>query len=240
MSILIISDLHLDETRPEITALFLRFLNEKAKNSEALYILGDFFEAWVGDDNLTEYNLMIMNALREVTQKGLPVFFMPGNRDFLIGKTFLKATGCQLLPDEYVVSLHGVPTLMMHGDTLCSGDIKYQKFRKKSRYWLMQKIFLMKSLNTRRGLIKKYREASQAHISTLPDHIMDVTQAEVERVMQKHGVQLLVHGHTHREAVHEFELNNKSVSRTVLGAWHDYGSVLVCQNDAKNHLEHYK
>ncbi len=239
MNILVISDLHLDDTRSNITDLFLRFLKDKAQHAKALYILGDFFEAWVGDDNLTDFNLKIMHALRESTQNGLPIFFMPGNRDFLIGKKFIKATACQLLPDEYVVDLFGVPTLMMHGDTLCTLDKKYIKFRKKSRNWFMQKLFLMRSLKTRRALVKQYREASRIHISTLPDHIMDVTQTEVERVMLKHGVQHLIHGHTHREAIHTFDLAGKSATRTVLGAWHDDGNVLVCEPGGKNSLEHF-
>jgi UDP-2,3-diacylglucosamine hydrolase len=239
MNILVISDLHLDDARSEITELFLKFLKVKAINAKALYILGDFFEAWIGDDNLTDFNLKIMNALLEATQQGLPIFFMRGNRDFLIGKKFLKATGCQLLPDEYVIDLFGVPTLLMHGDTLCTLDKKYMKFRKKSRNWFVQKLFLMRSLKTRRALIKQYREASQAHISTLPDHIMDVTQAEVERVMLKHGVQHLIHGHTHREAIHTFDVADRQATRTVLGAWHDDGNVLVCEPNGKNSLVHF-
>ncbi len=238
MNILVISDLHLDETRPTITELFLKFLKDKAKHAKALYILGDFFEAWIGDDNLTDFNIKIMHALCEATQHGLPIFFMPGNRDFLIGKKFLRATGCQLLPDEYVIDLFGIPTLMMHGDTLCTLDKKYMKFRKKSRHWLMQKLFFMRSLKTRRAMIKQYREASQAHISTLPDHIMDVTQTEVERVMLRHGVKHLIHGHTHREAVHTFNVDGKLATRTVLGAWHDDGCILVCEPQGNNTLEH--
>lgn len=236
MTILVISDLHLDDIRPDITDLFLRFLENAAKQAKALYILGDFFEVWIGDDNLTDFNLKIMHALREATQKGLLIYLMHGNRDFLIGKKFLKATGCQLLPDEYIVNIFGIPTLMMHGDTLCTADIKYLKFRKKSRHWLMQQLFLIKSLESRRAKAKQYREASKAHMSTLPDYIMDVTQEEVERVMLKHKVQCLIHGHTHRAAVHSFDLYGQPATRTVLGAWHEYGSVLVCEPNGRNQL----
>ena len=240
MNILVISDLHLDETRPDITTLFLNFLKENTQKTKALYILGDFFEAWVGDDNLTDFNRTIMRAFREATEQGLPIYFMHGNRDFLVGKKFFKATGCQLLPDEYLIDLFGIPTLMMHGDTLCTLDHKYLTFRKKSRNWFMQKLFLMKSLKKRRQLVSKYREASKAHMSTLPDYIMDVTQAEVERIMIKHDVKHLIHGHTHREATHYFTLGNKPATRTVLGAWHEHGSVLVCKPDGKNSLNHFK
>jgi UDP-2,3-diacylglucosamine hydrolase len=161
---------------------------------------------------------------------------MHGNRDFLLGKKFMRMTGCHLLPDEYIVSLFGDAVLLMHGDTLCTEDKAYLKFRKKARCWFMQKLFLCKSLVKRQAIAARYREASQAHLAKTPDYIMDVTQAEVERVMQKHGVQHLIHGHTHREAVHAFQLNQKSATRTVLGAWHERGHALICQTDGSREL----
>lgn len=236
MSIFFISDLHLSEDQPIIAGIFFKFLKDLEKKAEALYILGDFFEAWVGDDDHTDFNLNIMNALREVTKQGFPIYFMRGNRDFLIGKKFLKATGCQLLPDEYVLNLYGTPTLLMHGDTLCTADKKYLKFRKKTRFWLVQQLFLWKSLAKRRAIAKRYREASSKHISTLPDYIMDVTQAEVARIMQKHKVKHLIHGHTHREAVHTFTLEGEKATRTVLGAWHENGRVLICESDGLQYI----
>lgn len=236
MTSIVISDLHLEECRPDIADLFLRFLQTEARNADALYILGDFFEVWIGDDDLTHFNLSIMKALYAERQRGLPIYLMHGNRDFLIGKKFIKATGCQLLPDEYVTTLSGVPTLMMHGDTLCTDDIKYMKFRKKMRNWFVQKFILMKSLETRRSIAKRYREASKAHISTVADYIMDVNQDEVERVMQKHHVLQLIHGHTHRKAVHTFDLNHSPATRTVLGPWHEYGSALICRANGQNEL----
>jgi len=236
MTTLLISDLHLDEYRTDITELFLRFLKTDAKKADALYILGDFFEVWIGDDNLSSFNQTIISALKLATDQGLPIYLMHGNRDFLLGKKFLRQTGCKLLPDEYVVDLYGSPTLLLHGDTLCTEDKAYLKFRKKARNRFLQKLFLLKSLETRLAIAKKYREASKAHTSTASDFIMDVTQEEVERVMKKHGVQHLVHGHTHREAVHQFELNNRPATRTVLGAWHTHGSVLVCTPDGKKEL----
>lgn len=237
MTNLIISDIHLDENHSKISELFLKFLKEDASKAQALYILGDFFEVWVGDDNLSAFNRLIMNALKTATSKGLPIFIMHGNRDFLLGKKFLRATGCQLLPDEYVVNFAGVPTLLMHGDTLCTADAAYLKFRKKSRNWFLQKLFLLQSLEKRRNIAAKMREKSKAYTSTAPEHIMDVTQAEVERVMMKHHVQHLIHGHTHRPAVHEFELNHLPATRTVLGAWHEHGSVLVCGDDGSQTLQ---
>jgi len=161
---------------------------------------------------------------------------MHGNRDFLLGKNFMKRTGCQLLPDEYRINLFGTPTLLMHGDTLCTQDLGYLKSRKKMRCWLIQKLFLLKSLKKRLLIAARYRQASQMHIATLSDYIMDVTQTEVERVMQKHHVQHLIHGHTHREAIHIFQLNHQSATRTVLGAWHTRGSALVCEADGQKEL----
>lgn len=232
MSIFFISDLHLDESQLDTANLFLRFL-EQIQQAEALYILGDFFESWIGDDNLTAFNCMIMNALKKATQNGLPIFFMHGNRDFLIGKKFLQQSGCQLLPEEYKLTLYGTPTLLMHGDTLCREDKAYLKFRKKTRCWLVQKLFLWKSLAKRKAIADQYRKASKAYTSTAPDHIMDVTPAEIPRKMQQHHVLHLIHGHTHRQAIHSFELNNQPATRTVLGAWHGEGNALVCDPSGK-------
>lgn len=233
MSILIISDLHLEQANPNIADIFFRFLNHEARQAEALYILGDFFEAWIGDDDLTPFNLSVIKALHDAHESGLPIFFMHGNRDFLIGKKFLRASGCTLLPEEYVLDIYDTPTLLMHGDTLCTHDVKYLKFRKRIRKWWVQQLFLMKSLKKRQEIAANYRANSKSHVATLPDYIMDVTQEEVERVMKKNQVQHLIHGHTHRQAVHQFNLNDQPATRTVLGAWHEYGVALVCEKSGK-------
>lgn len=227
---LFISDLHLEESRPDIAEIFLKFLHQYAMQANALYILGDFFEVWIGDDDLSAFNLSIIKALKAATDRGLSIYFMHGNRDFLIGKKFLRATGCRLLPDEHLVEMSGLPTLLMHGDTLCTDDVAYLKFRKKSRNKFFQKLFLWKSLNKRKNIAAGMREKSKAHTSTAAEKIMDVAQAEVERVMSKHKVKHLIHGHTHRPAVHEFELNGEVATRTVLEAWHDRGTVLICDD----------
>ncbi|HEX2549075.1 MAG TPA: UDP-2,3-diacylglucosamine diphosphatase [Gammaproteobacteria bacterium] len=234
MAKIVISDLHLQENRPQISDLFLNFLKNDAKHAEALYILGDFFESWIGDDDDSPFHKQIISALKTQTTLGLPIYFMRGNRDFLIGKRFLKATGCQPLPDEFVANMYGIPTLMMHGDTLCTQDVKYLKFRKKARNWFMQKLFLLKPLKTRQAMVKKYRDASKEHVSTLPLHIMDVTQSEVLQVMQKHQVSHLIHGHTHRQAIHHFDDNHKKYTRTVLGAWHDQGNAFIFKPSGNN------
>ena len=236
MVIALISDLHLDEKTPHIADIFKKFLQDCITNAEALYILGDFFESWIGDDDLTAFNCMIIDALSQATQKGLPIYFTHGNRDFLIGKRFLRRTGCKLLPDEFVANIFGTPTLLMHGDTLCTEDVKYLKFRKKSRSWLFKFFVQLYSLKKRRLIAQNYREASKAHISVTPEYIMDVTQSEVERVMLQHNVQHLIHGHTHRPAVHTFTLNTMPATRTVLGPWHEQGSVLICKGKGENEL----
>ncbi len=235
-NIVFISDLHLDESHPEIVSLFLDFLKKQTKTASALYILGDFFEAWIGDDNLTSFNQMIISQLRAATDAGLPIYFMHGNRDFLIGKRFLKASGCIFLPDETVIDIAGTPTLLMHGDLLCTDDTAYLRFRKKAHNRFFQWLFLIKSLKKRRAIAAQYREKSTQHISTIPDHIMDVTQRAVCGVMTKHHVQHLIHGHTHRKAVHTFSLNNQPATRTVLAAWHDKGNALVCDEGGKKEL----
>lgn len=229
-----ISDLHLEERRPDIAGIFLNFLEKEAIKADALYILGDFFEVWIGDDHLSEFNKTIIAALKCASLKGLPIYIMRGNRDFLLGKRFIKASGCHLLPDEYVINLYGTPVLLMHGDTLCTEDVKYLRFRKKSRNWLIQKMFLLKSLEKRLEIVRHYREASKLHVSTLPDYIMDVTQSEVLHVLKKHNVKHLIHGHTHREQVHHFAIDNQEATRTVLGAWHHYGHVYVHHDNGES------
>lgn len=237
MKTLFISDLHLEEQRPDITDIFLKFLREGTQDAQALYILGDFFEAWIGDDDLSPFNLRIINALQQRVQQGLPIYVTHGNRDFLLGKKFLRRSGCQLLPDEHVINLYGTPTLLMHGDTLCTLDTNYLAFRKKTRKWWVKKLILLKSLKKRQAMAAKMRSASKKHVSTAPDYVMDVTQSEVESVMKKHGVQHLIHGHTHREAVHPFTLNGAAATRTVLGAWHEKGSVLICEANGNKNLQ---
>ena len=233
MAVAFISDLHLDDSNPYIADLFKQFLTNCISQISALYILGDFFESWIGDDDLTPFNQDIMNALHQATQNGLSIYIMHGNRDFLIGKQFLRLTGCKLLPDEYVITIAGTPILLMHGDTLCTQDIKYQKFRKKSRSWLFKTITQFYSLKKRRALAQKYREASKIHTSKTAEYIMDVSQVDVERVMIKHQVLHLIHGHTHRPATHEFMLNNQHAQRMVLAPWHEHGGAIFLDDDLK-------
>lgn len=235
---LFISDLHLSEQHPEMTAAFLSLLAQNDPNREALYILGDLFDAWIGDDDLSPYHLKIMQALKQAVDNGLPIYFLCGNRDFLIGKKFLQATGCIELPEEKLISLYGQPTLLMHGDTLCTRDIQYLRARKILRNKFLQTLlFLWLPLSVRRKMAEKMRNKSQQHTKYASMEQMDVTQDEVERLMRKYQVSKLIHGHTHKPCLHQFELDGKPVTRLVLGAWHDKTSVLVCDDEGKCWLE---
>ena len=226
MTTLFISDLHLDASRPEITELFLKFLREEAAKASHLYILGDFFEAWVGDDDDDPHHARVMQGLRGLTDTGVPVSLMHGNRDFLIGEAFLRRTGAKLLPEPTVLDLHGRPTLLMHGDSLCTDDKEYQMVRRMLRDPAWQKDYLGKSLAERRAIASHAREQSKKHTALKLDYIMDVNHEAVEDVMHKHGVTRLIHGHTHRPAVHHFKSNGMDMERIVLGDWYEQSSEL--------------
>lgn len=233
---LFISDLHLDASHPATAQAFLRFMQSLDNTVDALYILGDLFEAWIGDDDDSPFNQRMIEALREVTQRGIPVYFIHGNRDFLIGDRFLKATGCLLLQEETVRNVYGTRVLLMHGDTLCTLDTDYLRSRKKLRHPLVQRCFLMLPLFIRRKIANRMRNASQRYVSTATPEIMDVTQESVARVMQKHGVNTLIHGHTHRPAIHTFMLQQQHATRQVLGAWHRNISLLVWSESGNKKL----
>lgn len=233
MYIVFISDLHLSDHSPEMTALFCRFLSDCTQQAAGLYILGDFFDAWIGDDDLGQTGQTVIAALQQSVRSGLPVFLMHGNRDFLIGKRFLKASGCQLLPDEYLLSVGNERILLMHGDTLCTNDTAYLKFRRFSRNPLIKKLFLMRSIQSRRATAARYRKASMDYTATAPNAIMDVTPDAVLKIMQKHRVRSLIHGHTHRPAIHTFEIDHQPAERCVLPAWHGCGGALLLTPSGK-------
>ncbi|MGH8378387.1 MAG: UDP-2,3-diacylglucosamine diphosphatase [Gammaproteobacteria bacterium] len=226
MTTLFISDLHLDPARPQITQLFLDFLKTEARAAEALYILGDFFEIWLGDDDPDPHHARVIAGVRELANRGVPVYFMHGNRDFLIGERFARAAGCTLLPDPHLVNLYGLPTLLMHGDTLCTDDVEYQAFRKMVRDPARQQAFLAKSVEERRIFMTQARAATRLHSQTKAEFIMDVNQQAVEHEMKRYGVTRLIHGHTHRPAVHEFQSGGTGKMRIVLGDWYEQGSML--------------
>jgi len=216
---LFISDLHLEESRPDITGAFLRFLKEKAPGAEQLYILGDFFEAWIGDDEHTPLQEQVAAALRTLSDNGTRIFLMHGNRDFLLGEDFCARAGATLLDDPTLIDLYGTPTLLMHGDSLCTADVEYQKFRANMRNPKTQKLILARPLKDRQQMARQLREMSMATNRDKAEGIMDVTPDEVVRVMEAHDVPRLIHGHTHRPAEHALKVNNKTAKRIVLGDW---------------------
>lgn len=219
MTTLFISDLHLEESRPDITEAFLGFLDGKASGVDQLYILGDFFEAWIGDDERTPLQEQIATALRKLRDSGTRIFLMHGNRDFLIGQDFCDRAGATLLDDPTVIDLYGTPTLLMHGDSLCTADVEYQKFRANMRNPQMQKMMLARPLEDRQQMARQLRQMSMAKNQGKAEDIMDVTPEEVVKELEHHGVQLMIHGHTHRPAIHDLEANGEPARRIVLGDW---------------------
>jgi UDP-2,3-diacylglucosamine hydrolase len=227
-----ISDLHLDGNRPDLLRLFQRFMHGRALNADSLYILGDLFEAWIGDDDNNPDYRAVISELKQYSDSGHLLFVMHGNRDFLLGARFATDTGCTLIDDPVVIDLFGRPTILLHGDSLCTDDKQHMEFRAEVRgkYW--QKDFLSKSLAERQSIAREMRRQSMLNKSNNPGAIMDVNLDSVTQVMRKHGVDQMIHGHTHRPAVHVFDIDGMAAERIVLGDWHDnQGSVLQCTPD---------
>ncbi|MBK8183810.1 MAG: UDP-2,3-diacylglucosamine diphosphatase [Candidatus Competibacteraceae bacterium] len=228
MSTLFISDLHLDPARPAITALFLRFLTLQARRAEAFYILGDLFEAWIGDDDDAELGRTVALALRTLVDGGVPVSFLHGNRDFLIGERFAAASGVRLLPETQIIDLYGEPVLVLHGDTLCTDDIDYQAFRTQARDPSWQARLLGLPLPQRRALASQLRETSRQATQQKASDITDANLETVDHTLRTHGARRMIHGHTHRPAIHEWILDGLAARRAVLGDWYDGGNLLCC------------
>lgn len=226
MATLFIADLHLQTEEPAITAGFLRFLRGEAKSADALYILGDLFEAWIGDDDPNPLHREMAAAIRALVDSGVPCYFIHGNRDFLIGKRYARESGMTLLPEEQVLDLYGRRVLIMHGDTLCTDDTGFLAFRAKVHTPWIQKVFLALPLFIRNRIAARMRAGSKAANSSKSMTIMDVNPQAVASVMEKHGVQWLIHGHTHRPDVHSLIANGEPAHRVVLGAWHTEGSMV--------------
>ena len=220
---LFIADLHLCQEEPAITAGFLRFLAREAPRCDALYILGDLFEAWIGDDDPNPLHQQIASALRALP---VPVYFIHGNRDFLIGRRFARASGMTLLPEEQVLTLYGHRLLIMHGDTLCTDDAGYLRFRAKVHNPWIQRLFLALPLWIRKRIAARMRADSKQANQHKSRTIMDVNQDAVAAAMLRQQVPLLIHGHTHRPAIHTLNLQGETAQRAVLGAWHSRGSMI--------------
>ena len=237
---LFISDLHLSEERAAANERFIDFVEGKARAASALYILGDFFEYWIGDDDLDEpFNAVVAGMLRGLTRGGVPVYVMHGNRDFLLGEAFCRATGAALLDDPSVVQLEGEPTLLAHGDTLCTDDHDYQAWRRVARSAEWQREFLAKPREERRRMILGLREKSRAVIQAKPAEIMDVNEAAVVQALRAHGVRRLVHGHTHRPGRHLHAVDGRRCERWVLPDWYGAGGYLEIGADAPR-LQRFK
>lgn len=232
MATLFISDLHLCPSRPDIARLFLDFLADPAREAEALYILGDLFEYWAGDDDLDDpFNAGACAALRSLSDSGVPLYFMAGNRDFLAGERFSRAAGLKLLPDPALIEVAGTTTLLMHGDTLCTDDAAYQAFRAEVRSPEWRQAFLALPLAQRKAQIEALRRESEAQKRTKPMEIMDANPAAVLQALTFHRCTRLVHGHTHRPAHHRLEFDGRACERWVLPDWYEKGGYLSCDSD---------
>jgi len=231
VSTLFISDLHLSGERENITELFISFLEQRASKADALYILGDLFEVWPGDDMIQPDYQSSISKMKQLADNGLPLFIMHGNRDFLMAEKFAEVSGATLIEDPTIIDLYGTPTLLMHGDTLCTDDADYQKFRVMVRDPRWQADFLSKPAEERLAITTKYREISKTKMAEKTMDIMDVNQHSVEEAMLKENIHQLIHGHTHRPAIHDFTVNEKKMKRIVLGDWYEQGSVLTCDKN---------
>jgi UDP-2,3-diacylglucosamine hydrolase len=221
-STLFIADLHLDPARPAVIGVLADFLSQHTQ-CDRLYILGDLFDAWIGDDDDAPFATEVAAILRKFTAAGPELFIMQGNRDFLLGKAFCQVVGAQLLPDPTLIDLYGEPTLLMHGDSLCTGDKEYQAFRSTARDPQWQAQLLALELPERRALAAQMRSMSREANSNKAEDIMDVTPSEVEKVMREFGVKQLIHGHTHRPAQHIVSTGE----RWVLGDWDSRGWAII-------------
>ncbi len=229
---LFISDLHLSPDTGDATNTLLRFLRDTAPHADSLYVLGDLFEYWIGDEGLAQpFVQQVVRAFRALSDRGVRLYFMHGNRDFLLGERFAQASGMTILADPTLVDLHGTPTLLMHGDTLCSGDVEYQKFRAMVRDPAWQQSFLAKPLEERLRMAREVRGKSEQAKQVKDMTIMDVSPASVEQTFRAHAYTRLIHGHTHRPARHEHRIDGRACERWVLADWYEQGSYLMCDAD---------
>lgn len=232
-----ISDLHLHPTHPRLFTLFYAFIDRIMHEADALYILGDFFEFWIGDDIINtpagEPYKATLDKLRQLADSGVKIYFMQGNRDFLVKEKFAEHIHAELLPDQKIIDLYGTPVLIMHGDTLCTDDVAYQRMRYIFRIKLIQKLYLMQSLERRQRIADKTRRITKGKTNIKSTMILDVNQDQVEKVLKTGGVGLLIHGHTHRPAIHQFNINGLPVERVVLSDWRTKASFLRIAPDTQ-------
>jgi len=235
--ILFISDLHLTIERPEITKKFIHFLTHRASKAHSLYILGDLFDSWIGDDDFSPPIKTVKQHLKNLVEQGTKIFYIHGNRDFLIGQKFSQESGVILLDEYSVINLYGVETLLTHGDLLCTDDLDYQAFRIKSRSQAWKNNVLTKPLFLRLLVARWYRLRSFLHKRKKSNTIMDVNQQSVENIMHQHQTLRLIHGHTHRQAIHDLEIKGKAAQRFVLPEWKKESAGVLCWEKSGYHLE---
>lgn len=234
MTTLFISDLHLTPSRTDITECFIRFMREEATKADALYVLGDLFEFWIGDDDNSPFSRSIKSEFKALTKSGVPCYFIHGNRDFLVGKRFSKETGVVLLDEVAVIDLYGTRAVVLHGDTLCTDDHSYQAYRKKVHQPWLQWIFNRMPMFIKKKIVTKVQQDIGQDKQKKSLEIMDVNQSEVEKVLSQTGTSIMIHGHTHRPDIHKINASGKIKTRIVLGDWYEQGSVLVWQRDQFN------
>ncbi|MCP3674221.1 MAG: UDP-2,3-diacylglucosamine diphosphatase [Gammaproteobacteria bacterium] len=233
------SDLHLWEQQPELEQLFQHFMQEQASEADELYVLGDLFEAWIGDDATNPMAERVINAFSQFSNRGGKLFFLHGNRDFLLGSDFAKATGGIILQEPHKMRIAGKKAILMHGDSLCTADKEYISFRNQVRSEQWQQQFLAQSVEQRQKIARDIRDSSQARGKDMNEEISDVAADEVNRIMTEYDVCLLIHGHTHRQARYPLTINNLSAERIVLGDWGATGSVLIAEDD-NIHIHNFK
>lgn len=236
---LFISDLHLAPERPEIIQLFSRFVDEVAGHADSLFILGDFLEYWIGDDDKAEGLDDVFSALQRLHEAKTEVFMMHGNRDFLMGEKLANRCNFILIDDPHLVTINSHPALLMHGDLLCSDDLRYQKFRRKARNRLLQKLFLALPLSVRDKIALSLRQTSTKETAKKSEYIMDVNKQTVDHTMRKYQSTLLIHGHTHRPNMHEFLLDGQPAKRIVLGDWYRDGNYLKINSNREFELVNF-
>jgi len=238
MTTLFISDLHLSPSDPARIQLIVNFLQTQSANIDKLYILGDLFNTWLGDDIVPDEFEPLITQLQQLHQSGIKTYLMVGNRDFMMGKQFAKRAACELLDEPCIIDLFGTKTILMHGDTLCIDDVAYQRYRRWSRNKFLQWCFLHLSASYRQGVSDKIKQKSREQKQSKSAMIMDVNQDEVLRVMKQFDVTQLIHGHTHRPAVHSLMINNQVAKRIVLGDWENEVSYLLCDEQQTQLVDH--
>ncbi len=226
MSVLFVSDLHLDAERPAAIDTFVDFIEREGVRSERFFILGDLFEVWVGDDDDDPAMARVIDAIAQLRHYEVPCYIMHGNRDFLLGDAFAQRTGAKILTDYVTVDIYGQALLLTHGDLLCTDDTAYMKLRAMVRDPQWQSNFLARPIEERRQIAASLRERSRTETAMKSGEIMDVNQSAVEETLRSHGVNLLVHGHTHRPGVHRFDIDGTPATRIVLGDWYTQGTIL--------------